>query len=451
MTSEMMHQIPVVKGNKLQIIKGIRQKGMLPFLANCVYDYGDIFKLNLHKGFVVLSHPQYIKHWMDNSALYSRAVDEPPLSFLKIFLGDGLVTSSGEIWSKTRKVIQEKLHHKDITRFLKIMVEFTEATLNSWEEKSGVIDVAEEMKALIFGITKMSLLGTHSDDDTEFMRQNTDETLDLIFKLFSSPLPKFTYFLNRSKIKKYNQDTDNYVLDIISKRQEDNSSDQMDILAMLMNITDEETGECLSNRQIRDQLITFLGAGFETTANAVSWVLYYLSKHPAVRREVIEEIDSVLGSRRPVKDDLLKMKKLKASIQETLRLRPQFPMLHRKTKSEFTLNGHTIKENSYIIFLAQHVHMHPEYWENPEGFDITRFLDNKPDRTTYIPFGAGERFCVGAKFAMMEIQVVVAMILQKYVLDMESGFPVIPQYRVAIQPKNGLRMTLNKRKYSLER
>ena len=210
---------------------------------------------------------------------------------------------------------------------------------------------------------------------------------------------------------------------------------------MLMETRDEETGESMSDRQLRDEVMTIYLAGHETTANALSWVWYLLSKNPDAARKVGEEVAHVLKGRPPSFEDLPALVYTRMVIDETLRLYPPVWIVTRRAVEEDEIGGCSIPEGSRLMLSPYVTHRRPEFWDNPEGFDPERFApesDNGSQRYAYYPFGGGPRQCIGNNFARMETTLVVSAVMQRYRLDLIPGQEVKAQPRSTLGPRPGV-------------
>ena len=215
---------------------------------------------------------------------------------------------------------------------------------------------------------------------------------------------------------------------------------------MLLMTRDEDTGEGMTDKQLRDEVTTFLGAGSETTAVLLAWAWALLSTHPAVDRKFRAELAEVLGGRTPTIADLPNLKYTRMILDETLRLYPPAWAMSREVLSDDEIGGYHIPAKSQV-FLVQYVtHRLPEFWENPEGFDPERFTPersaNRP-RYAYFPFGGGPRLCIGNEFALMEAQLVLATVAQKYHLHLVPGHTLEPYPIFTLRPRHGVMVTLH--------
>jgi cytochrome P450 len=194
---------------------------------------------------------------------------------------------------------------------------------------------------------------------------------------------------------------------------------------------------------LRNETITFLLAGHETTANALSWTFHLIANHPEVEERLREEIHRVLGDRTPELEDVAKLIYTKRVIQEAMRLYPPIWIIERRAIAEDEIAGYHIPAGSSVVISPYALHRHPAFWKNPEEFNPSRFESPPPD--AYIPFGAGARFCIGHEFAMLEARLIVAMVLQCFRLRAVQGHPVEPMPDITLRPRHGMRMTLHPR------
>jgi cytochrome P450 len=216
----------------------------------------------------------------------------------------------------------------------------------------------------------------------------------------------------------------------------------LDLLALLMAMRDEETGAGLSDRELRNEAVTFLLAGHETTANALTWTFHLLSRHPDVENRLREELAGVLAGRAPTLDDLSRLPYLKQVIQESMRLYPPVWIIERRVIAEDTVGGFRLPAGSAVVIAPYALHRHPEFWVRPEAFEPSRFETSASD--AYIPFGMGSRSCIGNEFAMLEARLITAMIVQAFRLRWVPGRPVEPQPGLTLRRPNGLMITAHK-------
>jgi cytochrome P450 len=258
------------------------------------------------------------------------------------------------------------------------------------------------------------------------------------------------YKLPSNRNKQYPQfiaQLDDIIYRIIRQRKVTDEK-PMDLLQMLMDATDEETGQPLSDEDLRNEAMTMFIAGHETTANAMSWLWSILAQQPDVRAKVEQEVDQVLGTRTPVADDFSNLPYCQKVFKETMRLYPPVPLLPRHVENDDVLGKYALKGGSDVLFSAYLLHRHPDFWENPETFNPHRFdADAEKQRHpyAYIPFGGGPRLCLGNNFAMMEAVFILAMTTQRFKLNLTPNANIKPLISLTTRPKYGVPVILERR------
>ena len=221
-----------------------------------------------------------------------------------------------------------------------------------------------------------------------------------------------------------------------------------DIVHRLLAARDEDTGEGMDAEQMRDEIITLMLAGHETSATALTWTFYQLAQHPQVEEQLVAELDCVLGGRPATSADLANLPYLKQVVQESMRLYPPVWGIARRSTEESEFGGYRIPADSYIAITMYVLHRHPEYWPDPERFDPERFAPNRATSRhsyAYLPFAAGPRACIGAGMAMLEIQLVLAQLLQRFRVRPLPDHPVEPLPVVTFKPRYGVAVNIEPR------
>jgi cytochrome P450 len=418
-------------------------------LCRIAHEHGDVVRWRLGPVTVyLLRHPDAVQRVLVDQ---HRNYDKKTRGYdaLRMFLGNGLLTSEGDFWKRQRRIAQPAFHRQRIADFGRTMVGLTEDMLQRWAPiaaRGEALDIAEEMTALTLRIVAKTLMSTDvTVDDREIGR--SVETLnafarDLMINPITVPVS-----LPTPKNRKFRRaaDTLERALNRIIEQRRRTGEDAGDLLSMLMDARDAETGESMSDSQLRDEAMTIFMAGHETTANALAWTLYLLSIHPDVQRKLLEELRDVLAGRSPGIDDLPRLPYLQQVVKESMRLYPPAWSIGRRAIAEDEIDGYRIEANRLIILSSWVTHRDPAFWPNPEGFDPDRFTpqaEKARPRYAYFPFGGGPRLCIGANFAMMEAQLVLATILPRYVPSLVPGHPVVPDPMITLRPAHGLRMTL---------
>jgi cytochrome P450 len=240
---------------------------------------------------------------------------------------------------------------------------------------------------------------------------------------------------------------DRMVWDVIHDRQA-HPSDAEDVLGLLLSVRDE-SGETLPLRRVRDEAATFMLAGHETTANALSWMWYLLALNPDARERMLREVDDVLGDRRPSFDDVARLPWTAACVQEAMRVYSPAWVLPRLCVEDDVIDGHRIKRGSTVLIPINSLHHDERFWPDAEAFDPTRFLPENVKshhRSAYLPFGGGRRVCIGKTFAMIEATLVTALMSRSFVYDLKPGHPVVPEATLTLRPRHGLKMIARRRR-----
>jgi cytochrome P450 len=234
---------------------------------------------------------------------------------------------------------------------------------------------------------------------------------------------------------------------IIADRRE-NRRDETDLLSMLLSARDEETGSGMTDRQLRDEVLTMLLAGHETTSLALSWTYYLLSQHPDVEQGIIDEVDMVVGDGRPSFAHLDRLTRTRQAIEESLRLYPPAWGFSRQAVADDEIGGYHVPRGSLVFLIPFVVHRRPKLWPDPCRFDPGRFAPEHEaarPRFAYIPFGGGPRGCIGNQFAMVEAQLIVAAVAQRYRLELVPDQDIRPEPLITLRPAPGVRAVLKRR------
>jgi cytochrome P450 len=362
---------------------------------------------------------------------------------LRYVLGNGLLTSEGEFWKRQRRIAQPAFHRQRIAGFAGAMVRAAEDAAASLESRRGAdVDMHQEMMRLTLRIVGETLLAYDPSDAASEVGAALHFLLSIANRRASSVLhlpPRVPTFENL-RFRRALATLDEVVLRIIAERRR-NPGDRGDLLSMLMESRDEDTGQSMDDRQLRDEAMTIFLAGHETTANALAFTWLLLSRHPATFRELRAELSQVLGGRGPTLADLPRLTLTRRILQESMRLYPPAWIIGRSVIGPDEIGGYEIPARSILFVSPYVVHRHPALWENPEGFDPQRFAQ-EPPRGAYFPFGGGPRMCIGNGFASMEAELALATIAQRVRPDLVPGHRVELEPSITLRPRYGLRMTI---------
>ena len=442
--------------------------------------YGDIVRFRLGPELVshLISHPDYIRHILvENKRNYTKGYakrerdrirmqrqsegegssDEMTrrrgflLSF-KLLMGDGLLSSDGELWRRQRKLTQTAFHRKRLELLAARMTSSTLGLLDRWAENADSgrpLQISDEMMHLSLSILLQSLFSMDPlSEDALAVDKALTGYLGIMKELGEVQEDETeTSSLVENQLLKAVQTLEEIVYRLIEDRRR-SGKDRGDLLSMLLRARDEESGQGMTDRQLRDEILTMFLAGQETTSTGISWTWYVLSRYPDVRRRVHEEWARVLEGRAPAAEDLPRLEYTMMVISESMRVYTPVWFMMRNAIENDQIGGCEIAAGSDVFISPYVVHHHPDLWPRPEEFDPERF---RPDRVArrprfhYMPFGGGPRICIGANFALMQTQLVLATIGQRYRLEVVSDRPVEPRALFTLVPKNGLQMTLHRR------
>jgi cytochrome P450 len=333
------------------------------------------------------------------------------------------------------------------------MTAATQAMLDRWEAlRRGAepFDVAVEMSRLTLDIVGRTLFSRHLDDAADEIGRALTEVLALMndrtMRFLPSPL-WWPTALNR-RLSRGIRVLDRLVFDIIEARRradetvEDRSEDLLD---MLLRARDEETGEGMTDRQLRDEVMTFVLAGHETTAVALAWTWYLLARHPEVAERLRAEVAAALRGRTPTIDDLPGLQYARMVVEEVMRLYPPVWGFFRQSLAPDRIGSWAVPKGTVVLISPYLTHRHPRVWDDPERFDPDRFAPERVKerpRFAYLPFSGGPRLCIGNEFALMEAQLALAMTVQRYRLELVPGTRIEPESRVTLRPRGGVPMTV---------
>ncbi|HKP54438.1 MAG TPA: cytochrome P450 [Chloroflexia bacterium] len=418
------------------------------YMVNVAQQYGGVARLNIGPATIYLvSHPDHVRHILvNNAANYWKG---PILRGVKLIIGDGLFASDGDLWRRQRRLMSPTFSHQRLRGMVTVMTDVISEHMARWRERSErgeVVDMLEEMVPININILLKTIFGTSiSYKEARAIRRASDVIFNhsekLVFSFFVPmriPRPGHRRFMKALAF------VDSLVDRVIAERRR-NLEDTGDVLSTLLLARDEETGEAMDDRQIRDEVMSIFMAGYESTAAALAWAWYLLSQHPAVEEKLQAELASVLAGRTPTFEDLPRLKYTRMIVDETMRLYPPFPTFFRTSYNTDQLGDYHLPPNAAIILSPYVTHRNPLYWQDPDHFDPERF---SPERAAerqgraYYPFGMGQRLCIGSNLSLIEQQLIIAMVAQQYQRHLKPGYVLEPHYDIALRPRYGVPMLL---------
>lgn len=410
----------------------------LRFFMWLTHTYGDIvqYRSTMEPAYLI-NHPDYIKH-----VLLSNAHNYDKNTFLNKYMlesltGNGLLTSENPLWREQRRLIQPAFHRRTLPRFAEMMADCTQTTLERLDcaaETGEPVDIAREMMRLTLDIVTRALFSY----DISASSETVGEAMDTMLAI-GKP--------RHRKVRESIEALDRIVYGIIDDRLAHPDDSRDDLLNMLLHARYDD-GSAMSTEQVRDEVMSLLVAGHETTANTLSWTWYLLAQHPEVVARLDDEFDTLLGGRMPTVEDFPNMTYTDRVIQESMRLYPSAWSISRRALHEDEIGGYYIPANSIVAMSPYTMHRHPAYWNDPERFDPDRFVPElvaQRPRFAYFPFGGGARQCIGNHFALMESMIIIPAVSQRYRMQLVPEHPVEEHALVTLRPRQGIRATLTRR------
>ena len=455
-------KIPGPRGHFLLGSLRERQTDPLKLFETAARTYGPVFKLRFGPiRVLVVNDPEGVRHILhENAKNYIKGLGYDKLAPL---FGNGLLTSEGEFWRRQRRLAQPAFHRQRIEGFTRTMAEVTDQTARQWSETieknskearpTEILptEILSEMMQIAYRIVSRTLFTSQIDEDVSTVRSALDLLSTEANHRITHPigLPSFLPTLRNRRNHAAVESMNGVIYKIIAQRRAAPER-HSDLLSMLMDARDEDTGQGMTDSQLRDEIMTLFTAGHETTAMALTWTIYLLSKNPEIESKLLAELDHVLGDgSRPLSfQDLPQLSYLSWTIQESMRIYPPGWMISRQALGEDVVCGYRIRKNQVVLTPPWLMHRNEKYWPDPEKFDPTRFSPEQEARRpklAYYPFGAGPRQCIGNTFALTEMHFVLAGLLRRFRFRLLDGHPVVPHPQITLRPKYGMPMFIEPR------
>ena len=422
-------------------------RGPLDFITRAAREYGDVVRLQF-PGLTayLLSHPEQIEEVLRSSHQDYRK--DQITRRLSLFLGEGLLTSEGDYWRRQRRLAQPAFQVQQIETYAGMMVESAQRTFLDWQE-GQTRDVHEDLMQLTLSIVLKALCNV----DTNHDQQALSPALTQVMQYFLNPafswarLPQWLPVPATRRFQRAVRQLDAFIYPIIRQRRIENEN-KGDLLSRLLLQRDDD-GSQMTDRQLRDELVTLLLAGHETTALTMTYCLYLLSQHPKVEERLVAELDLVLSGRLPAFADLPRLRYADCVLKESMRLYPPAWALGREATEDCQLAGFHVPCGTQIWLGPWVVHRDSRWYDQPLAFRPERWQDDlarRLPRCAYFPFGDGPRICIGQQFALTEATLLLATIVPRFSLQHAPGHVVQPLPSITLRPKNGLRMIVHNRK-----
>lgn len=450
MTSQLLRAAPTPPGPKGHPLVGVLpeySRDPLGFLTQWAREYGDAVTLYGFRKAYLFSHPDAIEEILVTQQSHMRK--DRLLGIVGKVLGNGLVVSEGDFWRKQRHLMQPAFHRERITAYGNLMIEQTQTLTASWQN-GEIRNLGQDMMALTLKVATQAFFGTdvpmamHEIEQAMLrVQQQFDlRTRHMLLYLLPDPIPT----PNNLRYRRAVQELDQLVYRLIEQRRND-PVERGDLLSILLTLRDE-AGEGMSNQQLRDEVMTFLLAGHETTALTLTWALTLLSQHPDVETTLLNKLQTVLGERPPTPADLPQLHYTDWVIREAMRLYPPIWAMGRYVASDCEIGGYPITAGSNVVISQYIVHRDPRWFDEPTRFKPERWANDLAKRLppfAYFPFGGGSRVCIGKAFAMMEAVLVLATLMQQFHLELLPGQEIVPWAAFTLRPKQEIKVRLQRR------
>lgn len=366
---------------------------------------------------------------------------------VRAVFGAGLLTSEGDAWLAQRRMMQPAFHRDRVAAYGRVMVEYTERALDGWREGESR-DLHADMMALTLEIVAKVLFDSDVREDVAEVERALDQALHVVAARFRRPfpVPDWIPVPGNVRYRRAVRRMDDLVYRLI-REHEGRTEPGDDLLSTLMAARSED-GETMSGRQVRDEAVTLLLAGHETTALALSWAWCLLSRHPDVEARLHRELDRVLGGRAPEPEDVPALRYAGHVVAETLRLYPPAYAIGREAVEDCEVAGWRVPAGTTLFMSPWVTHRDPRWFDDPEAFRPERWEDDlavRLPRFVYMPFGGGPRLCIGARFAEMEATLILATVARRYRLRLEPDRMPRPFPAITLRPEGGVRASVERR------
>jgi cytochrome P450 len=418
-------------------------RDQLGFLSAAVREYGDVVRLRLgNLTTYIMVNPEHIDYVLHSHA--DNFMKDKVTRWLMPLVGEGLLTSEGEFWRRQRRLAQPAFGREQIERYAAVMVEHTQRMLQNWRD-GQVRDPHDDMAHLTLSIVAKTLFGAEMSSEAGVV----GESLEIVTNHFMSPKRWFRVFdyLPLPSSRRYWRAIrliDEIIYGII-RRHRASGRDSGDLLPRLLAARDEQGGGGMTDRQLRDEVVTLMLAGHETTALVMFYTFYLLAQSPEAEKRVSAEINEVVGDRSATALDVPKLRYTEWVIREAMRLYPPAWGIAREALADCEIGGYSVPKGTQIFMVQWLVHRDGRWFDQPQSFKPDRWdndLIKRLPRCAYFPFGDGPRICIGNHFAMMEAVLLLATIARKYRLVIEPGQTLELLPSITLRQRHEIRMRL---------
>ncbi len=421
-------------------------KDPLGFIERCVREYGDVsFAHFLGEPTYLLQNPEHIEHVLvtrNRHYIKDKLLRELLGGRL---LGKGLLTNDGDAWLRQRRLMQPAFHRQRLAAYGQVMAEHARRQLASWRD-GEVRDVYADMMGLTLGIVIKSLFDLEVEGEAETVGPALARVMEHFASVQCLVFPEWLPTPENLGYRAAVERMDAFVSELVQRRREA-GGESGDLLSLLLHVQDEDGGR-MSDRQIRDEVLTLALAGHETTSITLAFCWYLLARHPEAEATLHRELDSVLGGRAPTVEDLPALTFTECVVKESLRLFPPAWSISREAVEEDEVGGWKIPVGAVVVMNPWTVHRDARFFDEPEVFRPQRWaegLEQRLPRFAWFPFGGGPRLCIGSGFAMMEARLVLATLAQRFRVERVPDDEVELLPSITLRPKHGVKVRLRAR------
>jgi cytochrome P450 len=413
-------------------------KNPLGFFVQTMLNDGDLVQVNVGPlRVLIVHHPDHVRYVLqDNWRNFGKG---STWIVIRKLMGNGLLGSEGDFWLRQRRLMQPAFHKHRLATLADTITATAAHMLTEWEAQVAQrkpIEIAESMSTLTMQVIVRTLFGSDvAREDLRTLVQSFSTALRLLNgQLWTFVVPGFIPLPGDKAMKEAISRIDAIVYRFIEQRRQQPGDD--DLISVLLDVQDADTDERMTDQQVRDEVFTMFLAGHETSATVLSWIWYLLWQHPDAERRFHQELETVLGGRLPTFADLPNLRYTRMVINEAMRLYPPAWFIPRTVMADDVIGDVPVKAGTFIMVSSYAVHRHPDFWEDAERFDPERFAaSSEPvQRHAYLPFGEGPRMCIGNNFALMEMQLIMATLGQRYRLSLKPGTHVRPVTLPVLRP-----------------
>jgi cytochrome P450 len=420
----------------------------LDYLERMWREHGDVVQFPIpHPPSYLVNDPEAVRRVLVDQA---RSFGKSTIQYraLSLVTGEGLLTSDGDVWRRQRRMVQPAFHHESLAQLTDHIERASATVVSSWNQAGAdaVVDIDVAMMHATLEVVGHALFGSDLSGDAAALADATLDALDVVIARARVPVtpPAWVPTPANRRLNGANTVLDGAVRRMLADRRESPSLAH-DMLDMLMSVRDED-GIGLSAEEIRNQMVTFIVAGHETVASALTWAFALLAAHPREQESLHAELVDVVRDEPLTIDDYSRLTRTRAVFDEALRLYPPAWLITRKAHAQTELGGRDVPAGSLVILSPWLLHRHPALWRSPEEFRPSRFIDDDIDRSAFLPFGAGPRMCIGRDFAYVEGVLMLARLASRFEVSNPdgSGVPATDPL-VTIRPAGGLRLRITRR------